>query len=534
MKKQIQQVLFNQFQNKYLLYDDFSTPRIAGSVNNSYAETIGGKRNVTDTNGKLSIANNMATFATGGLSESDPGLRYPSLSRVLGRTLLVYGVQASKSEYGWDSNTATGITNRFWLSASGLAAGLVVVSVWSIVSSTNYKLAIVLRANGAFYFAKGGNFPNWYFLWSETISNSTPMFPGAANEDTTSPFNISNMIVPKQLFIPNPLQSDGFSTTTTDGMGNPENNGPVGNSWTGATWTVASGSVTNTPTLGSEIVTNGDMETGSPPTGWSSFNMTTSRETTIVHAGTASLKGIATNSNNLMGQDFTSVAGSWYMANGWIYSDGSSTQLFRLEQINSPFTVFAFNSSTLASWTNMIITGRAPDTSSTIRTRTVNGATCYMDDVSVKALTLSTLFRSISSSSANILSETEIIRIPATQAGLVVNLDSTGSPANFVIAYLDGNGNCKLDKCVAGIYTNVIFAAVTYVASAVLRVIKDGTTYRLFYNSLLVGSSATISDAGIINNTLHGLFSTYSGNTFDNFVIWARGIENQYSQLDSM
>jgi len=39
----------------------------------------------------------------------------------------------------------------------------------------------------------------------------------------------------------------------------------------------------------------------------------------------------------------------------------------------------------------------------------------------------------------------------------------------------------------------------------------------------MIGSEQTVSDAGIISNTKHGLFSTYSGNTFDNFTLWARG-----------
>jgi hypothetical protein len=70
------------------------------------------------------------------------------------------------------------------------------------------------------------------------------------------------------------------------------------------------------------------------------------------------------------------------------------------------------------------------------------------------------------------------------------------------------------------------------VANATIRVIKDGTEYRLFYNNVAIGSAGTISDSAIINNTLHGLFSTYSGNTLDNFVLWARGTGNEYSALE--
>lgn len=108
----------------------------------------------------------------------------------------------------------------------------------------------------------------------------------------------------------------------------------------------------------------------------------------------------------------------------------------------------------------------------------------------------------------------------------MTNLDSTSSPANFLIAYHDGT-NVKLDKNVGGTYTNLISAAATYSAGATLRVItytsSGSLKVRVYYNNALVGSEQTVSDAGIISNTKHGLFSTYSGNSFDNFTLWARG-----------
>ena len=80
----------------------------------------------------------------------------------------------------------------------------------------------------------------------------------------------------------------------------------------------------------------------------------------------------------------------------------------------------------------------------------------------------------------------------------------------------------QLVRCVAGVYTDIISASVTYAAGATLRVIKDGTSYSLYYNNIQVGTTQTISDAGIVDNTIHGLFSTYSGNTLDNLVIYPR------------
>lgn len=79
----------------------------------------------------------------------------------------------------------------------------------------------------------------------------------------------------------------------------------------------------------------------------------------------------------------------------------------------------------------------------------------------------------------------------------------------------------------AGTYTSVVSAAATYSAGAEIRVIKDGTAYRLYYNNALVGTG-TIADAGIISQTLHGIFSTYSGNTIDYVNIYSRGTDGIY------
>ncbi|MEM5789741.1 MAG: hypothetical protein AAGU11_20695, partial [Syntrophobacteraceae bacterium] len=62
----------------------------------------------------------------------------------------------------------------------------------------------------------------------------------------------------------------------------------------------------------------------------------------------------------------------------------------------------------------------------------------------------------------------------------------------------------------------------------------DGSSYDLYYNNAKVGTTATVADAGIVSNVLHGLFSTYERNTFDNFVVRARGTEGQYAVLDEI
>ena len=114
---------------------------------------------------------------------------------------------------------------------------------------------------------------------------------------------------------------------------------------------------------------------------------------------------------------------------------------------------------------------------------------------------------------------------------MVLNLDDAATPANFLVAYHDGT-NATLLKCVAGTYTSVITAVAAYAANKTMRVVKDGTSVSLFYNGAKVGTTQTVSDAGIISNTLHGLFSTYASNILDNFSVFPRGNGSEYSKLD--
>ena len=119
---------------------------------------------------------------------------------------------------------------------------------------------------------------------------------------------------------------------------------------------------------------------------------------------------------------------------------------------------------------------------------------------------------------------------------MVTNLDDAATPANFLIAYHDTT-NANLVKCVGGVYTSLISAAAAYAGSATIRLItyRVGADLmaRLYYNNAFIGAEQTVSDAGIIDNTIHGLFSTYVSNTMDNFTVFPRGQnDDSYRGLD--
>ncbi len=141
-----------------------------------------------------------------------------------------------------------------------------------------------------------------------------------------------------------------------------------------------------------------------------------------------------------------------------------------------------------------------------------------IDNCSYKALSLSSLLSTRTYSSADCDLSAAITRTAGTQAGLVARLDSSTSPANFIIAYLDGASNVKVDKCVGGTYTNIISGAVTYGATKRLRLVCSGTSVSAYYDGTQVGSTVTVSDAGIVSNVRHGKFSTYASNAFAGYV----------------
>lgn len=222
--------------DRYFLYDQYITDVTAGAVNGTLAEPVGGARNVTDTGSKMSIAGGVLVSAQNGAgSATNPILSYSGQTRAIGRVLTgtmtavsgrarVYWATASKSATS-DGMLSPISTNLYVVQATfNLIAA-------SVVENTAYQFAYVLRAAGVFLFLKGGIYTNWTLIYSSILGTTATLYPtinaflGSQSED--------NIRVPKQTYIPVPLQSDGFSTTTTDGLGNPENNGTAGNAYDG-------------------------------------------------------------------------------------------------------------------------------------------------------------------------------------------------------------------------------------------------------------------------------------------------------------
>lgn len=93
--------------------------------------------------------------------------------------------------------------------------------------------------------------------------------------------------------------------------------------------------------------------------------------------------------------------------------------------------------------------------------------------------------------------------------------------------------NLQLVKTIAGVATTVSDNASTYVAGAEVRLVCEGTKFRMFYNNAAVSTEQTIADAAVQSATVVGLRSGDTTCTADNFVAYARGTGGEHAALDA-
>ena len=184
-------------------------------------------------------------FATGAVAND--GVWYTSLARASGKVLLATVIPAnttSRFNIGWDINTAGTINDSFYFFSdaniyfrSNGGASLIITPY----TATTYEIALVMRATGMDRYIKGGGFTYWTLLWVSAAGTAAGI-PAINVDSTTSIFVVDDFRVPVTTFVPVPIQSDGMSAATTDGLGHEEANGVSGNAYTNVgTWGVAAG-----------------------------------------------------------------------------------------------------------------------------------------------------------------------------------------------------------------------------------------------------------------------------------------------------
>lgn len=275
------------------------------------------------------------------------------------------------------------------------------------------------------------------------------------------------------------------------------------------------------PVAGAELLVNGNFAawTAGVPDWWTVSATAPNAVTQIgtgesyggAGIGSANIYRVnATGEPNLLRSSLLSV-GTWYRSVTDISAINSG------KSITIGDALFGFSGLLSSVGTNQPVCGRSLHPRFVL-TSQVDGTDATIDNVSLVPLTLASLISTRPYASADCDISAAVTRTAGTQAGLTARVDNPANPQNFIIAYLDGGGNVKVDKCLAGTYTNVISGAVTYGAGYILRLVCNGNNISCYYNGTQVGSTTAVADAGIVGNKNHGLFSTYAGNTFTGYV----------------
>lgn len=251
--------LHNRNQDQeFLLHDDFSLARAAGTLNGTEADRGPGFRIPLDTNGKMSVAGGKLVFATGAVGNFDPALVYRGLfSRLPGRILRSrVMLSAGRLQVGWlhktnwltdDSFTASGevLNNRRGsldfnagvLAVAPAASGSITVGAYS--TGVEYQICVIMRLFGTQYFIKGGAFTEWTLLAVDSSSTNPTAAPFIGQLGTTTVATVSELFLKNTLWLAPPLLSDGFAQLgVSDGAGHAEGvAGTLGNGGANKVWT---------------------------------------------------------------------------------------------------------------------------------------------------------------------------------------------------------------------------------------------------------------------------------------------------------
>lgn len=293
------------------------------------------------------------------------------------------------------------------------------------------------------------------------------------------------------------------------------------------------------PTLGAELLINGGFENGNPPESWEPYsvgNATLSTEdgSRPGSDGARVLRVTMPSSANTTAsakQVLPAIAaGTWVRLDGWGNNINCDVGVYLSF---SGFTPAAFPAFAPSAAENAVVgwrrtyactvraTGAAATFVPAIRDNQKRiGSAALFDDLSARPITLASTMLTENTPSADVdFSALTTWLYPVSAHGLVARVDSDTDPRNFIVAYMCvGSALARkiiIDKCVNGVYTNLYSANQPLTEPLKeLRLACVGTSVALYFNGTQVGSTLTVADASIVDNTRHGLFSTHESNSF--------------------
>jgi hypothetical protein len=280
----------------------------------------------------------------------------------------------------------------------------------------------------------------------------------------------------------------------------------LGNGWeyTNNAWVVdESGRAYPTPSLGAELFANGTFAVDANWTkgvGWAMSGGTANHSATS--ASTLSQAVGTINNWYKISFDIASISGgSGVAANfGAVTNQGQSRNITTTGTKN---------------------TARQQITSTTAGIRATLNTVASIDNASMKQITTSDMFATKNFGKTNATITVTPSMLDAMPCGIVGWMDSYTNPQNYIISYSYGT-IIFVDKIVAGAPTNLIAVAITGLTNPLsLTGIRSGSDLLIAatYNGSAVGAQQAVSDADIVSNTRHGMFSTGAENTISGFFI---------------
>lgn len=270
--------------------------------------------------------------------------------------------------------------------------------------------------------------------------------------------------------------------------------------WTGDTFAISSNKAVNTPSEGADVIVNGGFDADTDWTkgsGWSIGGGLASKAPGSATVISQTVEPLTPHGWWRHSITVAAVAATVIPTFGGAQGSAMGTGSYTEEQRCGSGSGFGYQSTT-----------------------TFEGT---VDNSIVKPLTLAELIASVDSGKANARIQANITALARHPVGVIARVDNTVTPGNFLVAYLSSVAGvintCVLLKCVGGLYTLLISASITYSAGAPLGIICNGSNVELYYNNLKVGSTQTVSDAGILSNTRHGMFSASAQCSVDNFAV---------------
>jgi hypothetical protein len=546
---------------RWLLRDEFTTDLNPGSVNGTAAEPGPGTRLVyADSTNLLGLSSGATVPWAGAPATGDPGLSYPAITRVAGLPLFVALKYSTLSgvryQFGWgtiNNPAATGM-EQFMTDYAGVYGGRSFMLSPCDAPGDTIWFAVILRSVGGYYFYKSID-GIWKLAQMETASSASTVYPFF---DTRTSINIpiTSIRVPRYYWLPVPLVSDSFNRGngaigSTDGSGHAETSG-LGSGgkdiiWIGPSWMISANKAVNTPaTVGSNLIVNGTFDnwTGDNPDNWTVVGETgpataeiTERDPAQGHAGggTGACNIFSTLSYVYLHQPVL-TAGKWYTISIPVTNVVSGQMNFSgLHQVSG--------TSVIAAGQTIVYRGIAVSQSpqSVFISRQGGATDITIDGVTATELDINSLICVSDTGNANVVAMVDMtLTNPGvgsdSPAGLILCANATVSPTNYILVYVcfnAGTFRIFVIKVVNGVCTVVSVTAPTYTAGRTLFVIKDGSWLSAYYNGGILGTLSTISDPELINNTIHGMFSTHASNAMDNFVVYPRGNSGEYSILNA-